>query len=272
MDELLKTLDESVFTPELTSKIQELYESKIGTVVSEYESKLQEAEEAAESKIQEIEAKATEYADMVKETYETKATEYADYVKEELETKATEYADYVKEELTKTVTSYLDIVVEEFVEENKVAIDQSVQVAKMKAVLEGFDSLLVTSGVALSQIVEAKNEASPVAELESTKSTINKLVKENADLKVKISEMAKQSALDSFSASMSLVQKDRFDKLAEMAVYTGSMDEYTNKLQTIVETIVATPAQVVTKKETLIESFENKADDKSEALSHKRFF
>jgi hypothetical protein len=280
MDELLKTLDESVFTPELTSKIQELYEAKMTTVASEltdkitgeYEAKLQEAEVLAESKIQAIEEKATAYAEMVKETYETKATEYAEYVKKEMEAKATEYAEYVKEELTSTLDAYVNLVVEEYIEENKIAIDESVQSAKMKAVLEGFDSLLVTTGVSLSQIVEAKSEAAvaPVVENESLKATVDKLIKENVSLKTKVNNLVKESALDSLSADMTLAQKDKFGRLAEMVIFNGSKDEYIDKLNTIVETVVQKVDAPVA---TITESFkEEKIDSKVDIADHKRFF
>jgi len=266
---LLKTLDESVFTPELTSKIQELYESKITAIANDHDAKLQEVEALAESRIQEVEEKATEYAEMVKETYETKATEYAEYVKESYETKVAEYTEYVKESLTNDLDAYMNVVVEEFVEENKIAIDESVQSAKVKAILEGFDSLLVTTGVSLSQIVEAKDESTPVAEIESLKSTVNKLIKENASLKSEIAEKTKQAVVESLSVDMSLVQKDRFLKLAEMAIYTGSMDEYTAKLQTIVETVTAAPS---VEKPTLIKESVTETVVAKPSADHKRFF
>jgi len=228
MDELLKALDESVFTPELTQKIQDLYESKINTIEADYEAKLQETE-----------AKATEYAEMVKETYETKANQYAEYLNKSYETKVEQYTDYVKEELTKSMSDYLDVVVNEYVEENRIAIDESVQTAKLTALLEGFDSLLVTSGVSISQIAEAKKEGSDQSELASLKESVNKLIKENARLKSENSDIVKESILTKLSADMNLVQKDKFDKLSEMAVYTGNVEEYEAKLQTIVETVTS---------------------------------
>lgn len=275
MNELLKTLDESVFTPELQSKIQDLYESKIQKVAAEYEAKLQEAEtlvEQTEEKLAFIEAKADEYATQIKETYETKATKYAEYVQEHITEKAEAYAEYVKEELTNTLASYLDIVVEEFVEENKVAIDESVQTAKVKAILEGFDSLLVTTGVSLSQIVEAKEDGSQTAELESLKATVNKLVKENSELKSQTVELAKQSAIDALSMDMTLAQKDKFAKLSEMVVYTGNIEDTYKKLQAIAETVSTKPVE---NQNTITESFvdeEIKQSTKADKFSHKRFF
>jgi len=236
MDELLKALDESVFTPELTQKIQDLYESKINTIEAEYEAKLQETE-----------AKATEYADMIKETYEAKATEYAEYVKEELEVKATEYTEYVKEELEKTVSAFLDTVVEEYLDQNRIAIDESVKSAKLNALLEGIDSLMLTTGVSISQIAEAQKDNSVEAELASLKESTSKLVKENAKLKSENSDMVREAVVAKLSADMNLVQKDKFEKLSEMAVYTGNMDEYEAKLQTIVETVFSASAPVVNK-------------------------
>jgi hypothetical protein len=242
MDKLLKTLDESVFTPELTSKIQELYESKINAIESDYEEKLQ--------------------------LVESKASTYAEYVQEEMEAKASEYAEYVKEELTNTLGSYLDVVVEEFVAENTIAIDNAVQTSKMKAVLEGFDSLLVTTGVSLSQIVEAKDENSSVSEIEKLNKTLDKVIKENADLKAQLNDKIVESTIAKVSADMNLAQKDMFEKLSEMVIFTGNVDAYEAKLATIVETVHG-------KKDELNENFRkplDRLDETDVKTSHKRFF
>lgn len=277
MIELLKVLDESVFTPELTQKIQEMYESKISeataeaeakvaTITESYEAKILEMAEEAAAKEQAITTELTEkaeaYAQLIEDELTEKAEAYGKLIQEELEADMDRYTQYIKEELSKNLDAYIDTVVEEYVEENKIAMDEAVQTQKVQAILEGFDALLVTSGVTLSQIVEAKTVTSPEAEVEGLKESIDKLVKENAKLKTNMVEMAKSEAMVKYSSGMSIVQRDNFEKLTEMVVYTDK-DSYTEKLQTIAETILKQP----TVETTLSES---KTD--TSAPAHKRYF
>ncbi len=254
MDELLKTLDESVFTPELTQKIQDMFESKVSKISEEYEEKAQI-----------LETKATEYAQLVVEEYEekaqileAKATEYAEYVKEELEAKTTEYAEYVKEELTSTMSAFLDVVVEEYVDENRLAVDSSIEAAKLKAVLEGFDSLLVTTGVSISQIADAKVEGSSESEMASLKESVSKLIKENAKLKADMGLLSQKAIVEKLSVDMNLAQKDKFEKLVETVTYSNDIEAYEAKLNTIAETISkkeeAKPEKTLTESKTIVTS------------------
>ena len=260
MNKLLSTLDESVFTPELTSKIQELYESKINEINDSAKEELKVVTEAYEAKLQVMEVTLTEKAeaygknivdsltntlseeaeakaDLIREEFSKKAEAYGKYVSDSMTEKAEDYVQYVKTELTDNLNIYMDNIVEAFIEENKIAIDEASQTAKVNAILEGFNSLLVTSGVALSQIVEAKSEATTDVEVDDTlKESVNKLVKENAKLKNKIADLEKQEVAAKLVEGMSVVQRDKFETLSEMVAYTD-METYTSKLQTISEAI-----------------------------------
>lgn len=277
MIELLKVLDESVFTPELTQKIQEMYESKITEATAEAEAKVATITEAYEVKLaatleeaaakekaitDTLTEKAEEYADTIRTEYEAKAEAYGKKIQETFEADMDRYTVYMKEEMSKDLDTYMSHIVEEFVEENKIAIDESTQSSKVSAILEGFNSLLVTSGVTLSQIVEAKSDTSVETEVESLKESVNKLVKENAKLKDSIADMAKQEVISKLAEGMSIIQKDRFEKLAEMVVYTGK-DSYTEKLTTMAETISK-------KIEEKVEKPLTEATEKS--TSYKRYF
>lgn len=288
MNELFKNLDESIFTPELTSQIQELYESKINSVKAEYEAQLQESftklSEVTDN-LEKLEAKAGEYAEYVKEEYEAKietlkeefevsAEKYAEYVKEtyeaenlELKENVEKYTEYVKEELTSTLSEYLNLVVEEYVEANRVAIDESIQSAKATAILEGFDAILVTAGVSLSQIVEAKEAKVDESQVATLQNTINKLVKENVALKNESSELSKSFVINTVSENLTLAQKDKFDKLVEMVVYTGDADIYKEKLSTLVETVIASPVKDDVVADKIVETVVT-----SSQASYKRFF
>jgi hypothetical protein len=231
MDKLLESLDEAIFTPELKVQIQELFESKIEAIKEESEAKLAEEIEATE-------AKAKEYAEYVKEAHEAKAKEYAEYVKEEMET---------------TLSAYIARVVEDFVEENKIVIEESVENAKLRALLEGFDSMLKTGSVYLSDIVETKTETEAKTDesLEALKAQISELVKESATLKAEKAELVKESIFAEVTADLTLVEKAKLEKLAKFVKFNESdLDAYKKALVEFKEEVtdkIAEPAVVAEK-------------------------
>lgn len=246
MNELLTTLDEAVFTPELTKKIQDLYESKIQDVMTEADAKVQEANTAmveALEKLALVEETSAKEIEDAKALYESKGEEYTKYIAEAYEEKVTAYTEYMKEEMSKDLDAYLNIVAEEFIEQNKIAIDESAKLAKVNAILEGFDSLMISTGVELSSIVEAKKPESDKAEIKSMQKALDKVIAENAELKAEKEALIKESIIEKLTANMSIVQKDRFSKLAEMVVYSDSFED---KLNTIAEAVSKKVEEVAT--------------------------
>lgn len=276
MNELLTALDESVFTPELTQKIQDLFESKVQAVEASMEVKILEAQAETKDILEKLaltEAKAEEFAEYAKnsitEALELKAQEYGNSITESLTAKGEEYAEYMKEEystymkeeLEKTLDAYLGLVAEEFIQENKIAMDEASKTAKVNAILEGFESLLTTTGVDLSAIVEASAPKEIVEEDASLKKAFDKLVQENAVLKAEKQALIKESITEKYTSDMSIVQKDSFSRLAEMVAFSDSAT-YETKLSTIAET-VSKKAQAVV---------ETPMNEGTDVPKHKRWF
>lgn len=224
MEQLLESLDEAIFTPELKGQINELFESKIQAIKEEYEAKTAE-----------VEAKIEEAIAAEKE----KAEAYAEYVKEALEAKTVEYTDYVKEELENTLSAYMDKVVEEFIDQNRITIEESVENAKLRALLEGFDSMLKTGSVYLSDVVEAKTESGTAKELSAVKEELSKVIKENADLKAEKENLVKESIYTEITEGMTIVEKEKFSRLTKFVKFNESdVESYKDSLISFKEEVL----------------------------------
>lgn len=275
MKDLLESLDSTVFTPELKANIQAKFASKLteiedsyknqltesATKVTELEAALVEATEKLEESISAVEVKAEEYAELIKEDVEAKAEAFGKYVTEQIEAKAEAYVDLVKKELNETVSSYLDKVVETFVETNRLVVEDAVQVEKTKSLLEGLDSIIYTAGrsvVEINESVQAEKPKDGVAEL---KAKIDSLIKENAELKSSSKAKEKESILESVAKDLTLVQRDRFDRLAKVITESDSTI-YKLSLEKIKEEILDKVETVITEK----------VEDSSAKPAHKRFF
>jgi hypothetical protein len=253
MKEILQSLDESVFTPELKLQLQEAFESHLAAITEKYEKQISELSEKSdiyasmiheeyEAKYSALEEKAREYAEYAKSEYaalEEKVEKYSEYVQEQHEAKLAEqeaniekYAEYLQEKYAELVDMYLDRVVEEYLQENKLVVEASINESKVKALLEGISSVMLHSGVELSQIVEAtksNSNSNKIAELESE---LAKVLRENSALK-KVNESAKREKIVyTLSENLTLAQKDKFSKLADIIPFVNE-EAFTAKLETI---------------------------------------
>jgi Fe2+ transport system protein B len=205
MNELLESLDASIFTPELKEAINAHFEvavkdmneafinEKTAELEVEYtnkiEEKIQELEEKAEEymaglekgiseKEADLEAKIAEYDAKIVET-EAKAEEHKTFLDE----KAEEYISSKLEEMLGNVDKYLDRIVEEFVDEASDKLDESLKSEKADMIIEAFDAMLIATGVEVSKIVEAKEETEAESKLAESIEKYDTLVEENIELK-----------------------------------------------------------------------------------------
>lgn len=175
------------------------------------------------------------------------------------ESKEEAYEEYMldqmtemKTELEDTLDSYLEKVVEQFVEDNTFAIDESVKSEKYDAVLEGFNSLMIASGVEIAQIAEAKEEESEKTE-EKSSVMADKLMAENIELKEKNAELLKTGLVKESAEDMTAVQRDKFLKLAKVVEFdeTNPVD-FIEKMDTLVESVKGEKTIAENKKEEVI--------------------
>ena len=276
MNELLESLDASIFTPELKEAINAHFEvavkdmneafvvEKTAELEVEYtnkiEEKIQELEEKAEEymaglekgiseKEAELEAKIAEYDAKIVETEEK-----AEALKAELAESADEALKAKSEEMLENVDKYLDRIIEEFVAEAADKLDESLKSEKADMIIEAFDAMLIATGVEVSKIVEAKDETEAEAKLAESIEKYDALVEENISLKEANEKLLKSGIILELKEGLSLVEAQKFERLANIVDFSSS-EKYLEKLQTIKESVKAKPA---------VEKIEEKVEEKVE--------
>jgi len=176
---------------------------------------------------------------------ESKEEAYEEYMMAQLEE--------MKAELEDTLDAYLEKVVEQFVEDNTFAIEESIKSEKYDAVLEGFNSLMIATGVEIAQIAEAKEEIEEETN-ESAEALADKLMEENMELKERNAELLKTGLVKESAEDMTAVQRDKFLKLARVIEFDENNPvDFIEKMDTLVESVkgekvVAEKAQKVEEK------------------------
>lgn len=210
-EKLFESLDETVFTPELKESLKEHFDEAVQL----------QAELISESLIQEE-----------IETLSQKSDEYITH----LEEKAEEYIELKQDELMETLDKYLDSVVKEFVSEQQSTLAESISSQKSELMLEAFDAMLVTGGVDVARIAEAKEQESDDSKYTELHERYNRVVNENLKLKDSNQELVKMGLINELSEGLSIVEAEKFQKLASIVEYTGD-ESYVEKLETIRESV-----------------------------------
>jgi len=144
----------------------------------------------------------------------------------------------MKSELEDTLDSYLTKVVEEFVEENSFEINESIKAEKYDAVLEGFNSLMIATGVEIAQIAEAKETLPSGSNLEGMN---DRLMEENIALKESNALLLKTGLIQEHAEGMTSLEKNRFFKLAEMVEFDDARaSKFVDTLDTLVNEVKIT--------------------------------
>lgn len=228
---IFESLDSAVFTPELKNTLSEKFDSAV--------------EERALIKAQVI---ADELLESKIDDLDEKATAYGEYLLNESVAKQ----DAFKQDITEKLTEYMDLVVKEFVADAKGALDESLKSEQSDMLIEAFDSLLIAGGVEIAQIVEAK-EAKELNESAVTSDRVNKLVEEVIQLKEANTELLKMGIIKELSEGLTLVQADRFARLAKMVDFQGT-EQCVEKLETLLESMSDEPHQPTQEAQAITES------------------
>jgi hypothetical protein len=208
MEKILSKLDEAVFTDELKAEISESFnaavDAKVETLVAEKVAAI-------------VEEKETE----ITEKFMTEAKEY-------------------KEKLLENLDEFLSLIAEEYISENKITIEESVQGEKLESLLEGFNALLIAGGVEIKQIAENLDDTEMKAQIAESTAKIDALVVENLDLKKQKAELLKMGLIAEVKEGLSVIQKEKFDKLAAIVEFNSSdASGYLKKLETLRESVTA---------------------------------
>ena len=142
-------------------------------------------------------------------------------------------------ELTETLNTYLDHVAKHWLEENEVAVSNSIKVDMFESLMVGMKDLFVDHNVVIPE--EAVNVVEELeAEIAESREELNTALNEKADLEKQMSNMKRDSIVESSIASLTESQKEKVKTLIEGVEYN---DKFEAKLSAIVE---MTAAKVVT--------------------------
>ena len=214
LEKLFESLDEKVFTPELKKALEAQFNEAVET----------KAESIAEAKIE-------EEIDSLNE----KAEQHVEF----LNKKAEEYIAMKQSEMVESLDKYLERVVDKFVAEAKDLLAESVKSEKADMIIEAFDAMLVATGVQVAKIVEAKDETAVETKLAENTAKYDALVEENIALSEENKKLIKMGVISELKEGLSLVEAEKFEKLAELVEFSKS-GEFLTKLTTIKESVKGT--------------------------------
>ena len=231
LDKILKKINADFLTESVTKEITEAFDSAVSSKVEEFKKTAMVSE-----------------TEKILDLYDAKLDEFKSQI---VEAKDAELESY-KTNLVESLDSYLELVVEEYLKENKIAIEKEVASKKAEAILEAFDTVLVSAAVDVKTIVEAKTSktdgkvVTATAKIEEMEARLNKVLDENKNLKVKNDDLLVLGLKTEVSEGLTLVQRERFEKLAKLVGVSENKVDYLNKLEAIKESILSekSPAKV----------------------------
>lgn len=228
LEKLFESLDENVFTPalkdELTATFNEAVEKKAKVI--------------ADDEIQTRLAEINEKADSYKSYLQNEQKQYIEKINE----KAEEYTDLYKEELLSKLDQYLSVIAENFVKDANESLKSNLNEHKMKALDGLFTSMCRVTGVdALGIIKESKRLVNDKGEsltkqVNSLTESIFKLNDKIKKQKSTINELLKMGIISQIGEGLTLIQRDKFERLAESIAFTNDK-RYVRQLEQLRDTV-----------------------------------
>ena len=204
-----------------------------------------------------VEIKSTEIATAIIDQKEAELTEA---LNTKYDTKFEEY----KKKIDEQVDSFITATVENLVSESLNYMKQDLDNAKVEALKEAFDALVVTAGTDIAKIHANLVESTKTEDKDLNKK-YNALYEKFNALKDENAKIIKLGFLNEMSADLSLVEKEKFNKMAELIPFEKT-SSYKNKIE-----LVKTQVKGSKMKEYLSEA-EVSADKKSDSsIDYKRF-
>ena len=158
---------------------------------------------------------------------------------EQYETNLAEANAAFETDLVDKLDKYLSFVAEEWKTDNQIAIEEGIKTELSESFLVGlkglFESHYVTVPEDKVDILESTKE-----DLTEAKDKVDDIAKQLIEARAEIVSYKKKEIVESMSAGLTIVEKDRFNALVE-SVDTSDLEDYRTKV-TILKESVATPA------------------------------
>ena len=155
-------------------------------------------------------------------------------LEEEYETRLEEEVTSIVEGIESNLDTYLDYVVENWMKENEVAVESSLRNEIMEEFIGGLKNLFAEH---YSEMPEEKIDVVEelAAKVERLETALDETINENNELRVALTESARQEIVGEFSEGLTLTQSEKFLSLAEGVDFGGDLDVYKKKLSVVKE-------------------------------------
>jgi len=163
----------------------------------------------------------------------TKVAEEKEALEEAYVEKLEEEVKKIEEDFEEKIDSYLTYVAEEWVKENKLAIEQGIQVEIAENFLKGMKTLFEESYV---EIPENKVDivAEMAEELEKKRTSLDEAMNMNIELQHELLEMKKMNIVKECTDGLADTQVDKVKDLVEMIEYEDD-EQFSTRVKDIVE-------------------------------------
>ena len=162
-----------------------------------------------------------------------KVKEESQRLQGEYETKLKEDTEAHKADVVEKVDSYLNYVVEEWMQENKIAIERGIKGEIAEDFIGGLKKLFEDHYIDVpdDKYNVLEDQASKIEDLEKK---LNEEIEKNVTSHKTIGELKRDDIAKAVSESLTDVEKEKFNKLAEEVEYSNEED-FTTKVKTIKE-------------------------------------
>lgn len=156
---------------------------------------------------------------------------------EEFNTNLDEAYNQLAEEMSTQLDAYLDDVVESWLTENEVAIESALRNELVEDFLTGLRNLFSEHYIDVPEdkVDVVEELASRVEDLEARLDTT---LIENASLKTAVQEVKKIDVVNMACEGLALTSAEKLRGLVETVEFNGDLDDYTNKVNVLKESVV----------------------------------
>jgi len=154
-------------------------------------------------------------------------------------------------EISEKLNDYLTVVVDELVNESEDTLVDTENQAKLTAMIEAFSGFVITTGVDVAVINEAKDNADTGTKYAEQVEANNVLVEKNLELANQNKQFMKMGIINEMKSGLSIVQADKFERLSSLVEFTND-STYGDRLDTLKESIVGKDEEKEVEKEAVI--------------------
>ena len=153
---------------------------------------------------------------------------------EEMLEESVDALNEVQEEITSKLDSYLDYIVEEWLEDNKIAVESGIKTEVTENFLSGLKALFESSYVDIpEEKVDVFGELTE--KTEELQKTLDQQIQTNVELKEENEKYLRDDIFLTVSDGMVDTDVEKLKTLVESVSYSGDIEDYTQKLETIKE-------------------------------------